>query len=246
MRKKISGVIVAFIVASQLFGCGGASKKFTTMHSDVKFGMSKDEVYTIESEAGFDTEFLEDTEIYGEYGRVRISGKIAGINDAVIMYCFDEDGLYKASYFLRDDYESNYKDLDSEFSTISKGLTQNYGKPTYSSEKQTAFRLKEYKSLTNIDGLSRSEEENEHCKKINELSRQVGEYSGTYSKVPMWEQWILKQDDGTIVLIDHYVIDSHISEESIFNHYIWYTNLGEDALDLATIENVSKQMDNDL
>lgn len=89
------------------------------VHSGVKFGMTKDDIYALEKDAGFSPEEADKGD------RILVKGYIAGYDDTSLYYSFTDDKMETALYcfFPDDDHaESTYQNLNSV-------LTGKYGDP---------------------------------------------------------------------------------------------------------------------
>lgn len=98
--------LLLFVVAA----CAEEGDAAFTIHSDVEFGMSLEEVAAKEAEHGFDAEPQAMTWVtYDEEGRVVeqtgeglvVRGSVAGLEDSAIEYYFDAEGhLFEALYIF--------------------------------------------------------------------------------------------------------------------------------------------------
>ena len=133
MKRNISLFIIV-VVISMLLIPESIAEAFT-IHNGVTFGMSKEEVTTIETNSGFPVETISemgaltggypmDCPLHsGEY--LQIKGTIAGIDDAKVEYHFNENGLESAIYILG--ASRNEGACDSVYKALNDALQNKYG-----------------------------------------------------------------------------------------------------------------------
>ena len=188
------------------------------LHNGITFGMSRSEVKKIEGDEGFTTEDVED-KTYGSknYGKpdpkyLNVYGRIAGIDDSRILYYFDDSKLFFCRYFFSDGATNKSNEVvAADYVMISNALIEKYGEPEYT--KKNGYKLYfggHYKNQL-VTGL----DEVEFDKKC-----------GDFSELADYEQWLLKQPDGSYVLIDHYILVS-----SINLHVVGYVTLPAEVVD---------------
>ena len=102
-----------------------------TLHSGVKFGMTMDEVIEIEKNAGFDAKKENLDDMYAFYCSnkhsktcVSVSGQIAGVNGASIVYHFSKYGNLEAAV-----YGLAHDDKAGRYDPIRSSLIKKYGNP---------------------------------------------------------------------------------------------------------------------
>lgn len=120
--KRIISFFIA-IVCISLCSCTAAEQ--FTLHSQVAFGMSIDEVIAMENAAGFP---IEEASFSGHNRPViyTVKGKVAGIEDSKIFYFFDNEGkLYAATYALGGTWL--LRKVEPAFSTVQTALEKKYG-----------------------------------------------------------------------------------------------------------------------
>lgn len=126
-------VLCILMVALMLIGTAFAEEEFT-LHNGTKFGMTADEVISLENQKGLILS-LQDYFWFAPDGNnpsqecERYSGSttVASIKDTYIGYDFSFDSLFHMIYYF-----TSSKDFDfNEFDTIEHGLQDKYGRTDY-------------------------------------------------------------------------------------------------------------------
>ena len=182
-------LIVAIILAVYSTTCFAES---FTIHSDVSFGMSMNEVLKAEQDAGFSAkiERTDEADTYNcqsshQSSYVKVSGKIAGKNGASIDYHFDNsEKLQSAIYILAASSNSG------EYTSIREALIKKYGEPnTEISEVYHAY-LKPC-VYSHFDWANYYYNQ-ENYKRVG-YSCSIDYYYN--------DSWLLTQDDGSYILV---------------------------------------------
>lgn len=199
-----------------------------TLHSGVMFGMTKDEVRQVEKDAGFDVEEVKMDKMYRRNCQeihldkaISVSGQIAGVSGANIMYHFDEEGQLDSAV-----YNLGQANSYGAYTPIRESLIQKYGEPD-------SDMSEVWHTYLNMDVYSVSD----YCAGFNM------NVDSSYN-----DSWLIPQEDGTYVIItgfEHH-IDSYVltwvgyqkfSKEDV-----------EGALQKAkiSVETYNSQLENDL
>lgn len=113
--KKMLCLVISLIV---LLGSVAALAEEFTLHSGVKFGMTREEVAAAEKANGFKTKDN------SSYDTLDVEGFIAGYDNSDIMYSFKNNSMTSAHYhFGRND--------DKVFPAVKETLISKYGEPIY-------------------------------------------------------------------------------------------------------------------
>lgn len=199
MKRVICIVSVCIVLLAAL---GTASAEEFTLHSGVTFGMTIDDIKALEESKGFETSQNE-----FRPNEIVISGTIAGIErGALIIYTVDEQGrLFKACYFLGNNAAPAAQRI-SEYETINDALTQKYGASAYNTGNM---------QIANVPDTLFGEETTgfKFCQGV------AGGEIYTYN------QWLLDQEDGSKILIDHFMRD----EKGSLYQYIYYVRFDQES-----------------
>ena len=177
VKKGLSILIILSVFISCIVGSASANE--FTLHSGVAFGMTEDEVRTLEKKAGFD---LVDYSGVNDYGSNKISkkkevkGQIAGISDSTIHYMFDKGGKLTACTYILGDM---FTDLEPNYSTIENALIKKYGEPS-----------ELWLPIAERIGF--------------EPLLYINSWGMGFKSLPENSSWLIEQDDGSYVLISHY------------------------------------------
>ena len=202
MKRMILPLLVMLLTIQTSMGLAEAD---FTLHNGVKFGMSKNEVIAQEVAKNFG---LQDG-IYGE-------GTIAGIYGAV-RYEYKEGKVSKCSYFY-------YHPSALSYAQLSKGLNEKYGPAECTSTSGSYFPVSEVPYQMIGNGIANKY--NDLPAACRSLEDQVFEYKQNGSwcyyrymyTVPLYEQWLIPQSDGSAVLIDHsYLNEAYLLIETSSN-----------------------------
>ena len=195
MKKPISLILLVALIL-MLASCG---KEEFKLHSDVKFGMTREKVISAEKAAGFDVE---------ENNQVVVKGTIATIEDSSITYIFDKDGKLDSAIYRMPDYSksgqfSDYllpDQMSACFQSISDMLVEKYGVP------ECGNVAGKYYKLALVD------------KSRSTYMEKIGDYAG---KKGMGEQWLIVQSNGTSVLIENtFYVETFTGSFGNGAHYI--------------------------
>ena len=192
MKKIIS----CFLIFLFFFSSSALADDFT-LHNGVKFGMSAETVLNTERSKGFRM----DSSIYGE-------GQIAGF-DGAVRYEYTDDKVTKCAYFY-------YTASPSSYSKLSEGLAKKYGPPSCSSVDMSFYPVNNTFTLSSATyGIYDAETLPLTCKSLeNQIyqTRRTSDRNFFYMAIyecPLYEQWLIPQEDGSAVLIDHtYLADN--------------------------------------
>ena len=223
MKKLISILLIGMLLFSSI----SALAEDFTLHSGVTFGMTMDEVKSLEQNAGFAIET--DDHKYDSSkvaSALEVTGKIAGFENSDIHYLFDNSGkLYAATYWLRTNDA-----LESDYATIQNALEGKYGNPNDAwllVANRIGFEPNDYLSLA---GLARNNK----------------------NVLPYYNSWLVELEDGNYVVIAHYKDSATVFGMTLNMHivgYQWYS-AEEMANELNDISNEAdenqSQRDNDL
>ena len=122
--KKLLSVSIMFVLLFTFSRCYAESE--FTIHNGTKFGMSKEEIISLEKASGFQ---LHDTKavvaaVPGAH-IISANGKIASIENSDIYYFFDkDDSLYSVFYWL-----SMSNANSNDYNTVEDSLIKKYGNP---------------------------------------------------------------------------------------------------------------------
>lgn len=212
MKKIISLVLMI----AMLFSVSAFADEEFTLHSGVKFGMTKEEINEAESSNGFTTS----TSKYWP-NRISVSGVVAGIESSVIIYSVDDDGsMFKATYFLGNNTASDAQRL-SEYTTIQQALEEKYGSSMYNSDNMQMADVPNELFGEETTGFS------------------FAQYEGHIQRpeVEQYNQWLLDADDGSKILIDHFLLKSDAMYQ-----YIFYVNFNLDSIEDETQISISDDL----
>ena len=197
--KRFICIVSVFIVCLAVLGTALAEE--FSLHSGVTFGMTIDDIKALEESKGFETS---QNELWPN--EITISGTIAGIErGALINYTVDEQGsLFKAFYFLGNNAAPAAQRI-SEYETINDALTQKYGASVYNTGNMQIANVPETLFGEKTTGFG-------FCQGV------AGGEIHTYN------QWLLDQDDGSKILIDHFMRD----ENGTLYQYIHYVRFDQE------------------
>lgn len=192
MKKMICLVLVVMLVLSVVSVFAEENADGFKLHNGIQFGMTKDEVISTELESNFG---LAD----GRYGE----GKIAGYNGAVrCEYNGLDETLDKVCYFY---YTTN----TNQYNALSNALADKYGTPTHTSITGTYFAVENELEIKGVMGISDERTE------LPLTGQSINEFGVIYERpgnphdswfvttCRNYEQWLVEQEDGSAVLIDH-------------------------------------------
>lgn len=185
MKKMLCVLLIALMLAEMAY----AEEEFV-LHNGTKFGMSPDEVVSIESGNGVSLEKR-------EYHGIMYKGyaKVAGIDNTEITYYFGEDGLFGMSYeFKSDVFEIDY----DEFTNIENGLINKYGETEYSSTTGKYLpSIAVYKNSPDKDPHSFNEDES-----YNGMLPDLNEAQGVWERI-LYSHRLIQMNDDSYLFIDH-------------------------------------------
>jgi len=192
MKKIISLILmIAMLISVSAF----AEEEFS-LHNGIKFGMTKDEVLRTEIEAGFGL-------VDGRYGE----GKIAGYDGAVrCEYRGRGVTLDKVCYFY-------YSPSTQSYTALGNALTNKYGAPTHTSNSGTYYAVNDEMEIGGSIGIAAQYTDLPiTCQSLDEKAV----FSETFNRMFVfecigYEQWLVPQEDGSAVLIDHSMLVQHNS-----------------------------------
>ena len=104
-------------------------KDVFTLRNGIQFGMTKDEVFELEAQNGWTFEWANGS---GACNYYIAQGTVAGYENGIIVYCFENDKLVQCTYSL----ETKFKDgdqINAAFTKREKELEKKYGTTEYSS-----------------------------------------------------------------------------------------------------------------
>lgn len=188
MRKIIS----LLLMIAMCTGVPAFAEKEFALHNGITFGMTRNEVIETELKAGFGLS-------NGTYGE----GKIAGYEGAVrCEYYGSASTLDKVCYFY-------YSTSTQLFNALSNALTKKYGVPTHTSSSGSYYAVKNEMEIKGMIGVAdQSSRLPMTCQSIHEEGV-IQERPGNWCDncfvflCPQYEQWLVPQEDGSAVLIDH-------------------------------------------
>lgn len=197
MKKVISILLIMSVLI--VCGIGSAVSEGFTLHSNVEFGMTRDEVIKLESAAGFDVSEESDMWRGGTY--IEIKGNIAGVSNARIDYIFDADDKVKEA----DYYMFSTKSANGDYDTLLSALKNKYGEP-------------------NADDIWISALNDSS---ILMTGRMIGYIAnsmlGTSVVSAKGKTWLLEQDDDSFVSIDIFNIINSEGKDLTYITYGHYT-----------------------
>lgn len=196
-----------------------------SIHSDVTFGMTVDEVIACEKANGFSPEFV------SMLNNVKVNGKIAGLNNSTITYSFGDGKMVKANYILAKHAAYNPETMQQDYATISQALQSKYGSTDFNSETLHAY------TLPSSHYLSSS---------ISVVSNYNDWNKGTAfsASCECYEQWLIMQNDGSGILIDHALRKYTGTKSTEYQHAVIYTHL--DSSIVSSISHNIEEQANDL
>ena len=187
-------IICVLLVVMMLMGTAFAEEEFT-LHNGTKFGMSGDDIVSLESEAGI---YLSEDE--APYGKVyEAKTTVAGVHDTALSYMLWNDELYCMTYsFTEDNPDFSF----DEYFNIENGLIQKYGETQYSSQTQQSIPSRmPYKTTKLID----KEVPNYHS---------LGVW-----KDDMYSQRLVPLSDGSYVFIIHQVYSYYWADRMVYQYF---------------------------
>ena len=213
-----------------------------TLHSGVKFGMNKEEVINAEKNAGFaDTEsedmddmFTHNCSAIHEQSGVKVKGQIAGVDDSLIHYHFNKDGVLDSAVY---DFTNHPK--GGVYSPIRESLIKKYGTPDidfseiwHSSLSMCVYSLADkWVEEYNIPEIGYS------CK-VDYLNN---------------DSWLVPQDDGSYIIITGCECNITITKAGTFCFtFVGYQHFDKEVIEntLAEVkekaDNYNSQLENDL
>lgn len=205
MKKRLSAILSALLVFCSL---SFAYADEFTLHNGTKFGMTMEEVSSIEKEKGYEVEettaryiFVnkEDGETYsGPAPVLKISGSMAGVPDSTLYYYFEDDKLFAVLY--------EFQNRDEEHNGIYTSLTySDYDEIQSSLEKKYTGEW----SYTGTTGMSELP--------LFLSEKKVGTYKGSVARIASTEYPI--DEKGTVYI----------------NHAIMYTSVDGSSEELCVI-----------
>ena len=204
--KKMLCLVISLVV---LLSTVSALAEEFTIHSGVMFGMTREEVITLETDAGF--EVIESEEY------ITVKGKIASIDKSAIRYYFEENALTTAWYRLggtHSDVGDSTYDPDS-FDVVEDALVSKYGEPNFDTQV-----LDSIASEYDIDGLNKY--------LIGGVYRDYG--------VAGWSNWLFPVDEDTYLFIDHHLFSGELKGAGGLS--VGYHTLCYQMMDAAEVESV--------
>lgn len=197
MKKTFSVLLILMIFVGCCFG--NAMADVFSVHSNVQFGMSMDEVKKLESDAGF--EVNESTDLFRDCPTLEVTGNIAGVSGAAITYLFDNNKKLK---------EADYRmfaigGIGGDYDTLLSALINKYGTPN-ADETWIA-------ALNNPDILMTG-------RMIAYISNAM--FGSVVSS--KGEAWLQEQEDGTFVSIDIFNIINSDGKKLNYITYGSYTS----------------------
>ena len=202
MKKKL--LVLYFVLCMLfLFGCSSSQKvENVTLHGDVTFGMTKDEVIAKEKETGFDLSEEEPFRINASYV-LRGEGTIAGVDSSHVTYMFNSDGKLFASCY---DFGYASKNSLDDYEPIEQLLVSKYGK-----QDSTLFSFIERTGHEPIKYALRL-------------------YQTDFFTPAKCSAWKKKQDDGSYAVITHFVFEADFLGKLMTYHYVGYQKYTENEL----------------
>lgn len=218
MKKLLSFILVSILFATCITGSALADE--FSLHSGVKFGMTEQEISSLESQAGFS---LKDVFVLSSTPMKKITGQVAGIQDSEIIYAFDSDGkMFASTYQLG----GKYADFDPDYSIIEQALTDKYGQPD-NSWFPAVVMVSSYEPFNYFISW--------------------GNFSASLPE--NYSSWLIKQDDESCVLIVHYYAFGGASTQFHIIGYQKYTANEIESIKKTvddTIEQTNQQLQNDI
>lgn len=216
--KRICSIVLIMML---IFTSSAFAEEFT-LHSGVIFGMSKEDVASLEQGAGFECEKIEAEETTANPSAViQVKGKIASIENSSIYYAFDADNkLFSASYVLGSTV--NNDDSDKEYEIIEKALCEKYGEP------ENIWLPVAYEAG------------------FEPLDYIVAKWGLILNnKLPPNSSWAIKQDNGKYVVIVHYVLTFNLSGYTIKEHTVGYQLYDAEVIESAINSITDKATENE-
>ena len=220
--KKLCSLILAAILLMSTAVAPALADDFT-LRNGIHFGWTLEQIEAVETLTKNDDLITTDDGSHIEY-----KGKIAGYDDSVCMFFFDVDGKLTD---MRYDFDATSRDdASSMYSTLSKSLTRQYGKP-----------------LGNTGGTLNiiTGEAFDHFGLMVYLYTYLLNGGGDYYD---YDEWIIDVNDYQVKidLISYYVRNS--SYEYTYKVVLSYKRFTDEDRLNALIENMAEQeaIDNDL
>ena len=223
MYKKLSALLVCLLVLCQFAYAeeiiSGLVEDFT-LRNGVKFLMTKEEVQGKE-------ELTAEFQKYCVYeNNLQIKGDLAGIDDAVGYYVFDNNSLLQSFEYSFGGGLNNIKtrkQVKVEYDSIEYALNEKYGSElSHNSPIRSNYLIN---NISNLDGFG------DDFDIINYSERLIKNNSGGYVKIEHW---------STYQTIN--------SELELVNHHVQYTYFTNEFVDLviSNIKTKEAQKDSDL
>ncbi len=222
--KRTASLLLALIVC--LVCSFSAYAEDFTIHSDVKFGMTIDEVVSLENSAGFSLEDgkLDYNNIVKLHSRKTLKGTVAGIEESEIDYAFDSEGkLYAATYALG---KTGRSDLSGQYAEIDQRLISKYGTPDDSL--LAVFFKVGYEPINFLGTVWFEIKDIEH--------------------LPQNSSWLIQQDDDHYIAISHMYFRGSILGDPFNMHLVGYQLFTAEELKTAMdeLKNESDKANDDL
>lgn len=221
MKKSIAAFVA--LVCGLVIICTANADTFT-IHNGTTFGMPKEDVISKEAASGFNVEEDEVSELVAEKTKATFmaagKGTVAGFDKSTVTYFFNEDNkLYAVIYELGVSGSNSVSDFDP----IDSMLKEKYGEPDASIAVAAA---------------------NAGNAPINYDARF---YSVAAPFIPpMCSSWSVKQEDGSIVVIVHFMYQANVFGKTVTEHSIGYQSYTNDEIESgagAALDEINKTLD---
>ena len=225
MYKKLSVLLVCLLVLSQFAYAeqkeiiSGIVEDFT-LRNGVKFLMTREEVQDKE-------EIPAEFQKYSVYeNNLQIKGGLAGINDAVGYYVFDDESLLQSFEYSFGGGMNNRKNraqVQVEYDSVESALNEKYGGALSNNSSIRSSYL--------IDDIANLDDFGDNFDIISYSERLIKNNSGGYVKIEHW---------STYQTID--------SDLEIVNHHVQYTYFADEFVNaiISNVELKEAQKDSDL
>ena len=250
--KRIIGLFLFVLV---IMSTSAYAQDFT-LHSGTTFGMTQEEVVLLEQSKGF---FSDSVASEVKSNKIGTSGTFAGRDNGEMYYAFDSEGKVVQFHYS---FKSGNMD---DFETMNATLISKYGSPDYSSESNNTFsvELKWYPEQTEDTPIIWNGYSPITGKSLDRTRMKAFLFDLLGTKLYNYQdytcdkyaQWLIKDKDGSAVLIDHcfigvsaYQADNSISKKS--NHtqsnyeLVIYTYF--DSAEMKRLDTVTSQIMDDL
>lgn len=216
--KKVIIIIMMISLFAYILGGNALADSFT-LHSNISFGMSIDEVRSNEAKSGFN---VSDSNSYQSKNtsslKTTSAGTIAGVDESQIQYFFNKDEkLYSALYWIGNALNG----LEPFYSNVDNALINKYGIPDNS--------LMPLVEAMGFEGF-------EYVK----YNFHIPESRSPYS---IYNAWKIDNDDGSSVIIIHFVC-----AETFNFHLLGYQFYSAEEIEngLVTLEKNTNQINDDI